>query len=106
MGIEYCYLMSAMKYVVIAFYKFFLIEGPLVLKRVLEKRCKELGIRGSIILSTEGINGTVAGKDYEIKSLIEFLKSIPGFSEMVSEYLVGLCGPVRDSVLLVNPTLK
>ena len=74
--------MSAMKYVVIAFYKFFLIEGPLVLKRVLEKRCKELGIRGSIILSTEGINGTVAGKDYEIKSLIEFLKSIPGFSEM------------------------
>ena len=65
--------MIAMKYVVIAFYKFFPIEEPLVLKDAFQRKCKASGIVGSIIISPEGINGTVSGQKDGVRNLIKFL---------------------------------
>ena len=74
--------MIAMKYVVIAFYKFFPIEEPLVLKDAFQRKCKTSGIVGSIIISPEGINGTVSGQKDGVRSLIEFLQEIPNCSDI------------------------
>ena len=82
MRIEYCYLMIAMKYVVIAFYKFFPIEEPLVLKDAFQRKCKASGIVGSIIISPEGINGTVSGQKDGVRNLIKFLQEIPNCSDI------------------------
>ena len=76
MLLEYCYLMFAMKYVVIAFYKFFPIKEPLALKDALKRQCKASGIVGTIIMSNEGINGTVCGKEVSTNIFIKLIKKL------------------------------
>jgi UPF0176 protein len=47
-------------HVVSAFYQFADLEDPAALQRHLEERGRHLGIRGTVLLAPEGINGTVA----------------------------------------------
>jgi UPF0176 protein len=53
----------------------------------LKRLCEERGIRGTLILAPEGINGTVAGSDEAVGSLVRDIRSLPGCAEM----------PVKDS---------
>ena len=63
-------------YEVFGFYKFtkinFLKKNQNILKEFLNKK----NIRGTIILSKEGLNGTISGKQKEIKLIINKLKKI------------------------------
>jgi UPF0176 protein len=47
---------------------------------------KRLGIRGTLLLASEGINGTVAGKPAAASELVEFLSSIHELSGMEIKY--------------------
>lgn len=58
---------------VAAFYKFADFSGFLSLKPELAQFCCARGIRGTIILAEEGINGTVAGRTEAIDELINHL---------------------------------
>ncbi|MFK2826222.1 rhodanese-related sulfurtransferase [Bacillus sp. B190/17] len=45
--------------------------------------CKEIGVKGRILISYEGINGTVSGTVEQTEKYIEEMKKDPRFAEMV-----------------------
>ena len=59
---------------VFGFYKFFRIDSLKKSKVLLNKILIKKKIRGTIIISKEGINGTVSGKSQDVKSLISKIK--------------------------------
>ena len=71
-----------MKYTVGSFYKFFPVQFPDRLHGILNIKCNELSLVGSIIIASEGINGTVAGEEKAILNLVEFLKASQGFRSL------------------------
>ena len=65
-----------MKNITIAsFYCFSDLENLPWFQNKLLVACKDSAIKGSILLANEGINGTVAGQDYNIKQILEIIKS-------------------------------
>ncbi len=74
------------KNTVISFYKFVNWGGISKRKKELESFCKERNILGTVILANEGINGTISGKDENIKEVVEFLKSDPDLEDLNPKY--------------------
>ena len=48
----------------------------------LQEKCNELGIRGSLLLATEGINGTIAGTSERIEKILCYIKNMPGCADL------------------------
>ncbi|KAB2957026.1 MAG: rhodanese-related sulfurtransferase [Rhizobiaceae bacterium] len=65
---------------VAALYRFAPLEGFAALRAPLLDFCRSLGIRGTLLLAAEGINGTVAGSDEAIAALIDRLESVDGLA--------------------------
>src|SRR5215471_16899918 len=59
---------------VAALYRFCRIEAPEPLRKPLASFCCERGIKGTLLLAREGVNGTVAGSPQAIDELIAELK--------------------------------
>ena len=59
---------------VVGFYKFVKISYLKKNQKVLLETLKKKNIRGTIIISKEGVNGTISGKASDIKSTINNLK--------------------------------
>ena len=64
-----------MTYKVAALYQFVSLPDFRELKEPLHRLCQDLGIRGTLLLAHEGINGTVAGRDEAIDALMAELQS-------------------------------
>jgi UPF0176 protein len=60
---------------VAAFYQFLRLTAPAAMREVLTPYCESLGLRGTILLAPEGINGTLAGPDANIREFIGALQS-------------------------------
>jgi len=71
---------------VAALYRFATVAEPERLREELRAMCDRLGIRGTLIVAAEGINGTVAGEAEAIDSLVTFLRSQPGFDGLDVKY--------------------
>ena len=71
---------------VAALYRFVSFEAPETLQPQIHKQCTVGGIKGTILLAHEGINGTVAGEPAAIDALISFLRAIPGCAELDVKY--------------------
>lgn len=59
---------------VAAFYKFVFLPDVERLHSDVSARCRELKLKGTVLLANEGINATVAGERADLLRLIEFLK--------------------------------
>ncbi|MGV3775015.1 MAG: sulfurtransferase [Verrucomicrobiales bacterium] len=70
------------KYRNIAAYKFAPLDDLKSLRQQLIAQCKEWGLKGTILVSTEGLNLFVAGETAQIEKLIAFIHSLPGFENM------------------------
>ncbi len=70
----------------ISAYKFVPLSDLKALREELLIRCKAWGLKGSILLSTEGINLFVAGPKFEISSLVTRLRTIPGLEELTPKF--------------------
>ena len=66
---------------VVGFYKFFKISYLKKNQKVLLETLKKKNIRGTIIISKEGVNGTISGKAADIKFTINNLKRTLKFKE-------------------------
>ena len=66
---------------IISFYKFVKIKCPVDYQLTFKKFLIDNKLKGRIILSLEGINGSVAGKQNSIDLLVEFLKKTFLFKE-------------------------
>lgn len=68
--------------VVAALYKFVHLDDCRQLRTELQTRCDSLGIRGTLLLAPEGINGTVSGPRSAIDSLLAGLRSDARFADL------------------------
>lgn len=66
-----------MTYCVTALYHFTRLDDFESLKQPLQNMCDLLDLKGTILLASEGINGTVAGTNEAVQALHIFLKSDP-----------------------------
>ena len=63
-----------MPYKVAAFYQFAALPDFRELREPLRAICADLGLKGSVLLAHEGINGTLAGSADAIAALVEELR--------------------------------
>ena len=61
-------------YLTIAFYHFVSLENIDQLQLFILKFCQKKNIKGTILLASEGINGTISGEEKKIQQFIEFIK--------------------------------
>jgi len=71
-----------MTQVVATFYKFVKLPDFAEKQAPLLAYCQTQGIRGTILLAPEGINGTIAGSRQAIDSVLSFLRSDPGLIDL------------------------
>ncbi|AWW75192.1 hypothetical protein CD351_12210 [Erythrobacter sp. KY5] len=67
---------------VAALYRFTPFEDPAALREPLLAACREVGVRGTLLLAHEGINGTIAGTDNAIAAVLDHIRSLPGCAEL------------------------
>ena len=68
---------------VAALYKFSEIDNPLEIQISLKKALKELSIYGTILVGSEGINGTIAAEDKEnLNKALIYLRGLKGFADL------------------------
>ncbi|MEO6052711.1 MAG: rhodanese-like domain-containing protein, partial [Chthoniobacterales bacterium] len=70
----------------IASYKFTPMPDLTPLREKLTEQCRTWGLKGTILLSPEGINLFVAGPQAEIDLLLTELRSIPGLEDLAPKY--------------------
>ena len=70
-------------FLVAALYKFVTLPDYKELQEPLLKVCNDNDIKGTLLLASEGINGTVAGPETGIRALIEYLHASPDFSDLI-----------------------
>jgi len=73
---------AARPYLVAAFYKFVELTDCAALRGPLQQRCEDLGLLGTILLATEGINGTISGAPEKVRRLFERLREDPLFEDL------------------------
>ena len=71
---------SSNEIVIAALYKFVRLPDFRELRQPLLERCRELRLKGTLLLAPEGINGTVAGSREGIDGILDYLRSQPGFA--------------------------
>lgn len=76
-------------YTVLLYYKYVEITDPKTLRDEQFFLCEKLGLKGRIIISTEGINGTVEGLNADIGTYIEKIKSDPRFADIDFKHSIG-----------------
>lgn len=64
--------------IVAALYHFTRFDDPAALRAPLLELCQAQGIRGSLLLAQEGINGTIAGPRAGIDAVIAHIRALPG----------------------------
>ena len=65
-------------FTVAALYQFTTFADPEVLRGPILKTCQTNGVRGTLLLAREGINGTIAGERAGIDAVLAHLKGLPG----------------------------
>jgi len=69
-----------------AAYKFAELTGLPELRERLKAECLASGLKGSILLSPEGINLFVAGESTSVESLLEALRALPGLETLQAKF--------------------
>ena len=67
---------------VAALYRFTPFGDPEALKDPLLAVCHGGGVKGSILLAQEGINGTIAGTKGAIAAVLDHIHTLPGCEEL------------------------
>jgi UPF0176 protein len=71
-----------MTYLIATFYKFANISSLEAKKQQILAWCQSQKVKGSIILAEEGINGTIAGSEKAIASVLTHLRSLPNLDDL------------------------
>lgn len=71
---------------VAALYRFFPIDDPEALRTGLLPLCRHHGVKGTLIIAGEGVNGTIAGKPDAIDAVVSKLQALDGFEGAEIKY--------------------
>ncbi|TNE50704.1 MAG: rhodanese-related sulfurtransferase [Sphingomonadales bacterium] len=69
-------------FTVAALYQFTPFEDPASLREPLLAKCEEVGIKGTLLLAHEGINGTIAGGENAIAQVLAHIRAMPGCGDL------------------------
>ena len=69
-------------YKIILFYKYIAIDNPVVLRDEQRRICEKLGLKGRVIVATEGINATLEGLEKDTKEYQRFMIQDSGFRDI------------------------
>ena len=69
-------------YTVAALYHFTRFADPVAIKEPLLASCREHGIMGTLLLASEGINGTIAGSAVDITAILKVIRALPGCADL------------------------
>lgn len=67
---------------VCALYHFTRFQDPAALRQPLLDLCLAQGIRGSLLLAREGVNGTIAGTRAGLDAVLQHLRALPGCADL------------------------
>lgn len=74
---------------ILLYYKFTPIADPEAMKLWQKTLCESLNLRGRILVSAQGLNGTVGGDMDDLKAYIKATKQYPGFKGIVFKWSDG-----------------
>ena len=74
---------------VILYYAFTPVADPTALMLWQKNLCETLSIKGRIIISEQGINGTLGGKMSDLKKYVKATKEYPGFNKIDFKWSAG-----------------
>jgi len=63
---------------VAALYQFTRLEDCAAIRQALAEACRARGIKGTLLIAPEGINGTIAGSDDAIGEVLDIVRALPG----------------------------
>lgn len=69
-------------YLVAALYKFTSFDDPDGLRPGIREVAEANGVMGTILVATEGINGTVAGPEPGVRAVLAYLRALPGCANL------------------------
>lgn len=91
---------------ILLYYRFTPVADPTAVMLWQRTLCESLGLRGRIIISRDGINGTVGGALASVKTYIRRTREYPGFHDMEFKWSAGsaedfpkLSVKVRDEIV-------
>lgn len=74
---------------ILLYYKFTPIKDPEAVKLWQKVLCDSLNLKGRILVSRHGLNGTVGGEMNDLKAYIKQTKQFPGFKDIVFKWSDG-----------------
>ena len=77
---------AEMTYTVAALYRFASFDDPAALRQPLFDLCMAEGIKGTLLLAREGINGTIAGGAAGIAAVIDHIRALPDCADLDVKY--------------------
>lgn len=75
-----------MTFTVAALYHFASFDDHAALRQPLLDLCTDRGIKGTLLLAAEGVNGTIAGSDMGIAAVIDHIRALPGCDGLEVKY--------------------
>ena len=74
------------KYIISTFYKFLVLENYKELKIKFDKSLCKTNIKGTILLANEGVNGTIAGSENDLKKFFLYLDKFSQFKDITPKF--------------------
>ena len=71
---------------VAALYQFTAFEDPAAISAPLLALCDQHGVKGTLLLAREGINGTIAGTEPAITAVLDHIRTLPGCDAIVVKF--------------------
>ncbi len=78
-----------------ALYQFAPFDSPEALRDPLLNLCRAQGVKGTLLLAREGINGTIAGGADAITAVVAHIRALPGCAALEVKYSTALAAPFR-----------
>ncbi len=69
-----------------ALYRFARFADPAAIRAHLEAVAEAAGIRGTLLIAGEGINGTIAGSDDGIETMLAAIRALPGCADLAPKF--------------------
>ena len=88
-----------------ALYQFARFDDPAASREPLDQACRENGVKGTLLLASEGINGTIAGPDQGIARVLDHIRTLPGCAQIEVKFSGAAKMPFHRLKVRVNARL-
>jgi len=84
-----------MNFTVAALYRFAPFDDPATLRPPLIDLCTAQGVKGTLLLAREGINGTIAGSEAGVAAVIDHIRALPDCADLDVKYSTAAAMPFQ-----------